>query len=90
MSLTLDGILRREEVCADMLTENGYNLVHMRTDCRMDTLSKWTHDRESGLFQHANSGLCLDVGYAGASRQVQLNPCKQTDSQRWEIENYLV
>ena len=90
MSLTLDGILRREEVCADMLTENGYNLVHMRTDCRIVTLSKWTHDRESGLFQHVNSGLCLDVGYAGASRQVQLNPCKQTDSQKWEIENYLV
>ena len=90
MSLTLDGILRREEVCADMLTENGYNLVHMRTDCRIDMLSKWTHDRESGLFQHVNSGLCLDVGYAGASRRVQLNPCKQTDSQRWEIENYLV
>ena len=88
MSLTLEGVFRREEVCAEVVTENDVNFIEMRTFCRSP--SKWTHDRESGHLRHDSSGLCVDAKGVKSSGYITLNSCRVTDSQKWEIEHYLV
>ena len=87
MSLTPEGVLRREQMCAEATSHRGDHIITMRSCDRAH--SKWTYDTDSGHFINVESNLCLDVAGLSASDDIKLTECETIDTQGWEIEHFL-
>ena len=88
ISITPEGVMRREFMCADVTNQRGSHYITMGS-CERTIHSKWTYDRDSGQLINVETKLCLDVSGISSSEFVKLAECKNIGTQRWEIEHLL-
>ncbi len=87
ISLTPEGILRRESMCAWITPEH---LIMMKSCDHVGNFSTWRYNREDLTLVTSETGLCLDVAGLKGSDFARVQECKQGEhSQAWEFEHML-
>ncbi|XP_039290092.1 polypeptide N-acetylgalactosaminyltransferase 1 isoform X2 [Nilaparvata lugens] len=83
-SLSHEGELRREYVCAEILDNNKV----MMYKCHGGLNQKWTVTR-FGQLKNDDSNLCLDSANLISGDTLRVSQCRRVPSQSWKWDNYL-
>ncbi|XP_046388816.1 polypeptide N-acetylgalactosaminyltransferase 1 isoform X2 [Ischnura elegans] len=88
-SLSNDGELRREDVCADVPSQSGpdQRKVKMMKCHGLGGNQAWEL-LKNGHLLHKSSGDCLDTLGVQSGDEVFVAPCKNIPSQIWVFDNY--
>ena len=98
LSLTPQGQLRRELVCADAsrpyaAVKDALSTTVALSHCDLETVAanhKWRHDRDKKQLVHEPTGWCLDAEALKNGDDVRIRACVDGKaSQAWEFEHYL-